>query len=112
MLSSSPTRTLPPASAAIARNGSCRRPIEKADQIAPDGSWSTIAVSVGMSLGAPYGMPVQSWISAGLVDQAVTDQLLDHHEMAGVEDLELGPHAERLHAARHRSSMAGVFVMT
>ena len=36
-----------------ATNGSCSRPIEKAEKIAPGGSWLTIAISVGMSLGAP-----------------------------------------------------------
>ena len=33
--------------------GSCMRPIEKAEKIAPEGSWLTIAIRVGMSLGAP-----------------------------------------------------------
>ena len=32
-----------------------------------------------------------------VVEQAVADQLLDQHEVAGVEHLELGAHAERLH---------------
>ena len=38
-----------------------------------------------------------------VVDQAVADELLDHHEVPRVEDLELRAHAERLHAARHRA---------
>ena len=37
-----------------------------------------------------------------VVEQPVADQLLDHHEVAGVEHLQLGTHAELLHLARHR----------
>ena len=65
MLSSSPTRTLPPASAAMATYGSCIGPIENAENTQPAGSWPTIVMRVVGSSGAPYGMPMQSWMSAG-----------------------------------------------
>ncbi len=55
------------------------------------------------SAGAPYGIPRQSWIRAGLVDQPLVDQLAHEHEVAGVEHLELWAHAELLDDARHRA---------
>ena len=42
-----------------------------------------------------------------VVDQAVADHLVDHHEVAGVEDLELGPHAEVPDPLRHRPQHRG-----
>src|SRR5690242_11464646 len=41
------------------------------------------------------------------VDQAVGDHLLHHHQVARVEDLELGPHAELLDPLRHRPQHPG-----
>ena len=57
-------------------------------------------------------MPMQSWISGGLVDQAVADQLVDEDQVAGVEHLELGPNAELADARGHRPQHAGVFTIT
>ncbi len=45
---------------------------------------------------------MQSWISDRSVDQAVGDQVLDHHQLAVVEHLELGPDAELADPRRHR----------
>ena len=42
-----------------------------------------------------------------VVDQAVADQLVHEHEMAGVEHLELRPHAELADPRRHRAQHPG-----
>src|SRR5437764_249468 len=64
MLSSRPTRTLPPTSAAIATHGSCIRPIENVEKIAPGGSWLTIASRVA----AHPGGQVEHGVGAGCPD--------------------------------------------
>ena len=83
------------------------RPIEKAEKIQSAGTLSTSAMKVPMSSGAPQGMPMQSWTITGLVDQALRLQPFGEHEVPGVEDLDLGAHAERLDLPRHRLQHGG-----
>ncbi|CRS18611.1 hypothetical protein PAERUG_P48_London_17_VIM_2_01_13_05253 [Pseudomonas aeruginosa] len=63
MLSSRPTRTLPPSNMAWATIGICVRPMPKPAQVAPGGRLSAIAFMVVVSAGAPQGMPRQIWNS-------------------------------------------------
>ena len=65
MLSSRPTRTLPPTTAASATYGNCMRPMANAENTHSGGSWLTSARSVPTSSGAPYGIPMQSWSITG-----------------------------------------------
>src|SRR5580704_15737144 len=60
MLSSSPTRTLPPSRAACATNGICIRPMAKPAQLAFGGRWLRMASIVSVVASAPQGMPRQS----------------------------------------------------
>ncbi len=58
-------------------------------------------------VGRAVGDPHAELDHQRIVDQPLLDQILDHDEMAGVEDLELGPHAERLDALRHGAQGVG-----
>ena len=105
-MSSSPTRTLPPASTAMATNGSSMRPMEKAENTAPGGSLCTSASSVGVVRRA-VGDAQAELDQRRVVDQPVAQELLDEDQVPGVEDLELRPHAELLHVRRHRAQHRG-----
>ena len=50
---------------------------------------------------------MQSWIIAGSSTRPSATQLLREDEMARVEDLDLGPHAELSHLARHLAEHRG-----
>ena len=65
MLSSRPYADVAAGEGGHREYGNCMRPIEKAEKMAPEGSWLTIDMKRRDVVGAPYGMPVQSWISTG-----------------------------------------------
>src|SRR5919107_271272 len=89
MLSSSPTRTLPPTSAASATYGSCMRPIEKAEKTAPGGSRPTRASSVVGSFGAPLLDVREPLVRA----DHVRAHLVDRQRRGGAAEHEVAAHA-------------------
>ena len=78
----------------------------------PDGSWSTIAMSVGMSLGAPSGIPVPSWIMTGssITPSPISSLTITRCPVSNTSSSGRTPSAWTLRAIAR--SIAGVFVMT
>ena len=65
ILSSSPTRTLPPIATAAAAIGICIREMPNPTQFAPAGKSSFITFMVSTVWSAPQGMPRQIWNIGG-----------------------------------------------
>ena len=78
------------------------RLIEKAENTAPGGSWLTRARKRAGVVGSAVGDAHAQLDHHRVVEQPVADQLLHLHQVPGVEDLELGAHAQLLHPLGHR----------
>ena len=81
------------------RTGSCMRPIEKAEKTAPGRQLVDHREQRRRDRPARRrGCPCRAGSARGSSIRPSRDQLLDDHQVAGVEDLELRPHAELLDA--------------
>ncbi len=103
---------MPPTIGASAAYGSCIRPIENAENTASLGQPLHHGEEGRRVVGGAVGDAHAQLDQRRRVDQPVADQLVDEHQMAGVEHLELRLDPKARTCSAMARNIAGVFVIT